>query len=179
MADFIASFSPIKQQVIKAPPEPKPEPIIEPAPAPAPRDEWDELIDKFMLIYPEFVPLLNTGNAEKDAQNKAFIKVIFEKIRCLYPEFNELEKCKQSLPYLMLVAHYLTMSGRASDLGITGANGVMANSSVGDVSVGYQPAPYSGADTDEFRYWLSLSPYGKEYLAWLARQSGLLYVNNY
>ena len=179
MADFIASFSPIKQQVIKAPPEPKPEPIIEPAPAPAPRDEWDELIDKFMLIYPEFVPLLNTGNAEKDAQNKAFIKVIFEKIRCLYPEFSELDKCKQSLPYLMLVAHYLTMSGRASDLGITGASGIMANSSVGDVSVGYQPAPYSGADTDEFRYWLSLSPYGKEYLAWLARQSGLLYVNNY
>lgn len=146
---------------------------------PAPRDEWDDLVDKFMLIYPEFAPLLNTGNAEKDAQNKAFIKVIFEKIRCLYPEFNELEKCKQSLPYLMLVAHYLTMSGRASDLGITGASGVMANSSVGDVSVGYQPAPYSGADTDEFRYWLSLSPYGKEYLAWLARQSGLLYVNNY
>ena len=175
MADFIASFSPIKQQVIKAPPEPEPEP----EPEPAPRDEWDDLVDKFMLIYPEFAPLLNTGNAEKDAQNKAFIKVIFEKIRCLYPEFNELEKCKQSLPYLMLVAHYLTMSGRASDLGITGANGVMANSSVGDVSVGYQPAPYSGADTDEFRYWLSLSPYGKEYLAWLARQSGLLYVNNY
>ena len=175
MADFIASFSPIKQQAIKAPPEPEPKP----APEPAPRDEWDDLVDKFLLIYPEFVPLLNTGNAEKDAQNKAFIKVIFEKIRCLYPEFSELDKCKQSLPYLMLVAHYLTMSGRASDLGITGASGVMANSSVGDVSVGYQPAPYSGADTDEFRYWLSLSPYGKEYLAWLARQSGLLYVNNY
>ena len=175
MADFIASFSPIKQQVIKAPPEPEPTP----EPTPAPRDEWDDLVDKFILIYPEFAPLLNTGNTEKDAQNKAFIKVIFEKIRCLYPEFSELDKCKQSLPYLMLVAHYLTMSGRASDLGITGANGVMANSSVGDVSVGYQPAPYSGADTDEFRYWLSLSPYGKEYLAWLARQSGLLYVNNY
>lgn len=173
MADFIASFTPVKRRTIKAPPEPTP------VPEPAPRDEWDELIDKFLLIYPEFAPLLNTGNAEKDAQNKAFIKVIFEKIRCLYPEFNELEKCKQSLPYLMLVAHYLTMSGRASDLGITGASGVMANSSVGDVSVGYQPAPYSGADTDEFRYWLSLSPYGKEYLAWLARQSGLLYVNNY
>ena len=171
MADFIASFTPVKQRTIKALPEP--------TPVPEPRDEWDDLVDKFMLIYPEFAPLLNTGNAEKDAQNKAFIKVIFEKIRCLYPEFNELEKCKQSLPYLMLVAHYLTMSGRASDLGITGANGVIANSSVGDVSVGYQPAPYSGADTDEFRYWLSLSPYGKEYLAWLARQSGLLYVNNY
>ena len=175
MADFIASFSPIKQQVIKAPPEPEPAP----EPEPEPRDDWDDLVDKFLLIYPEFAPLLNTGNAEKDAQNKAFIKVIFEKIRCLYPEFSELDKCKQSLPYLMLVAHYLTMSGRASDLGITGASGVMANSSVGDVSVGYQPAPYSGADTDEFRYWLSLSPYGKEYLAWLARQSGLLYVNNY
>ena len=173
MADFIASFTPLKQRAIKAPPEP------EPTPEPTPRDEWDDLVDKFILIYPEFAPLLNTGNAEKDAQNKAFIKVIFEKIRCLYPEFNELEKCKQSLPYLMLVAHYLTMSGRASDLGITGASGVMANSSVGDVSVGYQPAPYSGADTDEFRYWQSLSPYGKEYLAWLARQSGLLYVNNY
>ena len=87
MADFIASFSPIKQQVIKAPPEPEP--------APAPRDEWDDLVDKFILIYPEFAPLLNTGNAEKDAQNKAFIKVIFEKIRCLYPEFSELDTCKQ------------------------------------------------------------------------------------
>lgn len=155
------------------------EEINPPTPEQLPRDDWDDLVDKFLLIYPEFAPLLNTGNAEKDAQNKAFIKVIFEKIRCLYPEFSELDKCKQSLPYLMLVAHYLTMSGRASDLGITGASGVMANSSVGDVSVGYQPAPYSGADTDEFRYWLSLSPYGKEYLAWLARQSGLLYVNNY
>ena len=156
-------------------------PVVEPEPEPepAPRDEWDDLIDKFMLIYPEFAPLLNTGDAQKDAENRAYIKVILQKISCLYPEFSELDKCKQSLPYLMLVAHYLTMSGRASDLGITGANGVIANSSVGDVSVGYQPAPYSGADTDEFRYWLSLSPYGKEYLAWLARQSGLLYVNNY
>lgn len=153
--------------------------INPPAPEPLPRDDWDDLVDKFLLIYPEFAPLLNTGNAEKDAQNKAFIKVILQKISCLYPEFSELDKCKQSLPYLMLVAHYLTMSGRASDLGITGASGVIANSSVGDVSVGYQSAPYSGADTDEFRYWLSLSPYGKEYLAWLARQSGLLYVNNY
>ena len=156
-------------------------PIVEPEPEPEPepRDEWDDLIDKFMLIYPEFAPLLNTGDAQKDAENRAYIKAILQKISCLYPEFSELDKCKQSLPYLMLVAHYLTMSGRASDLGITGANGVIANSSVGDVSVGYQPAPYSGADTDEFRYWLSLSPYGKEYLAWLARQSGLLYVNNY
>ena len=63
-------------------------PIVEPEPAP--RDDWDDLVDKFLLIYPEFAPLLNTGNTEKDAQNKAFIKVIFEKIRCLYPEFSEL-----------------------------------------------------------------------------------------
>ena len=54
-----------------------------PAPEPAPRDDWDDLVDKFLLIYPEFVPLLNTENAEKDAQNKAFIKVIFEKNRFL------------------------------------------------------------------------------------------------
>ena len=93
-------------------------PIVEPEPLP--KDDWDDLVDKFLLIYPEFAPLLNTGNAEKDAQNKAFIKVIFEKIRCLYPEFSELEKCKQSLPYLMLVAHYLTISLRSSDLRIIG-----------------------------------------------------------
>lgn len=149
------------------------------APVIEPRDEWDDLVDKFMLIYPEFKPLLNTGDPVKDAENKAYLKIVLQKISCLYPEFNELEKCKQSLPYLMLVAHYLAMSGRASNLGITGANGLVANSSVGDVSIGYEPSPYSSGDTDEFRYWLSLTPYGKEYLAWLARQSGLLYVNNY
>ena len=44
-------------------------PIVEPEPEPepAPRDEWDDLIDKFMLIYPEFAPLLNTGDAQKVA----------------------------------------------------------------------------------------------------------------
>ena len=47
--------------------------INPPAPEPLPRDDWDDLVDKFLLIYPEFAPLLNTGNAEKDAQNKAFI----------------------------------------------------------------------------------------------------------
>lgn len=146
------------------PQEPEPEP-----------DFWDEILNKFLRVYPEFKPALNTGDEEKDADMKERFIMLLHKISCLYPEFNDLEKCENKFPYFMLVAHYALMSGLGDDLGLLAQNGLVSSSSVGGVSVSYQAAPYG---SDEFNYWLSLTPYGKEYLAWMARQAGLTYVNN-
>lgn len=135
-------------------------------------DFWGKLLDEFLAIYPEFEPLFEGEGAEK---MKARFKTLFHKISCLYPEFSDLKSCKNKLPYFMLVAHNAVIAGLGTPLGILAQNGLVASSSVGGVSVSYQGSPYANAD--EFGYFMSLTPYGKEYLAWLARQAGLSYVN--
>ncbi|EAK9907365.1 DUF4054 domain-containing protein [Campylobacter coli] len=127
-------------------------------------------LNQFLAVYPEFEPVIKT----QDDVDKFL--VVFDKVKCLYPEFKDLSKCKDKFPFYMLVAHYLVMSGLTKSIGILPQNGLIANSSVGDVSIGYQASPYS-TKGDELTYYLSLTPYGMEYLAWLARQAGLRIVN--
>lgn len=131
----------------------------------------DEILNKFLKIYPEFKPVLET-----DEQKATFYAQV-EKVACLYPEFKDLSKCCQSSPFLSLTAHYFVAGGFSAEIGITSAQqGVLASSSVGDISVSYQSSPYA-TKGDEFTYFLATTRYGQEYLAWLARQSGLRYVN--
>lgn len=127
-------------------------------------------LKQFLAVYSEFKPAIKT---QDDVNN---FLVVFEKVKCLYPEFKDLSQCKDKFPFYMLVAHYVVMGGLTKSIGILPQNGLIANSSVGDVSVGYQASPYS-IKGDELTYYLSLTPYGMEYLAWLARQSGLKIVN--
>ncbi len=127
-------------------------------------------IKQFLAVYPEFEPAIK---AQDDVDK---FLVVFDKVKCLYPEFKDLSKCKDKFPFYMLVAHYLVMSGLTKSIGILPQNGLIANSSVGDVSVAYQASPYS-TKGDELTYYLSLTPYGMEYLAWLARQAGLRIIN--
>ncbi len=100
---------------------------------------------------------------------------VFRRVSCLYPEFKNVKDCKK-IPLFALVAHYFVYQGFASSIGILSQKGLVASSSVGDVSVSYQSSPYANKGND-FSYFLSLTPYGMEYLAWLQRQAGLLYVN--
>lgn len=131
----------------------------------------EQICEKFLRIYPEFKPVLET-----DEQKENFYAQI-EKVKCLYPEFKDLNACIRSLPFLSLVAHYFVAGGFSAEIGITSAQqGVLASSSVGDISVSYQSSPYA-TKGDEFTYFLATTRYGQEYLAWLARQSGLRYVN--
>lgn len=129
----------------------------------------EELRAKFAAIYPEFGDILATdiGAAQFDA--------VCVKVQCQYTEFTDLADCTLLYPFLALVAHYFVDGGFAASIGITSAaSGLVANSSVGDVSVGYQSAPYD----DEYAYFLAKTKYGQEYLAWLKRRSGLIYVNH-
>lgn len=130
----------------------------------------NDFLNGFLGVYPEFKPLFM-----KNPETIANFEAIKSKVLCLYPEFANVKECKR-FPLYALVAHYFVMGGFASSIGILAQKGLVASSSVGDVSVSYQSAPYSTKGND-FTYFLSLTPYGMEYLAWLQRQAGLTYVN--
>lgn len=148
---------------IDEPIQDEPEPVIIP-------EEYAEIIEALLTIYPEFKPVLET---QEQVDN--FIAII-NQVRCLYPEFNDLKKCQNKYPLLMLIAHYAVMAGLTKSIGIYAQNGLVASSSIDGVSVSYQSSPYS-TKGDELTYYLSLTPYGLQYLAWLARQAGLKIVN--
>jgi hypothetical protein len=148
---------------IDEPIQDEPEPVIIP-------EEYAEIIEALLTIYPEFKPILETQE-----QINNFIAII-DQVRCLYPEFNDLKKCQNKYPFLMLIAHYAVMAGLTKSIGIYAQNGLVASSSIDGVSVSYQSSPYS-TKGDELTYYLSLTPYGLQYLAWLARQAGLKIVN--
>lgn len=162
-----------------------------------------ECLKEFLGFYPEFKPLFvkveliekeseNNENESKnehgekpkpelvevESVNEIMVKnweSLFKRVTCLYPEFRDAKKC-QKVPLYALVAHYFVYQGFASSIGILSQKGLIASSSVGDVSVSYQASPYAAKGND-FNYFLSLTPYGMEYLAWLQRRAGLLYVN--
>lgn len=133
--------------------------------------DFDTILQKFTAIYPEFKPVLETD------EQKEYFRGICSKVQCIFSEFKDLTKCKEFYPYLTLCAHYFVVAGFAKSIGITSSeNGVVGSTSIGDISVSYQASPYSNKG-DEFTYFLASTRYGQEYLAWLARQSGLKYVN--
>lgn len=144
-------------QEVTEPEVTEPEPIILP-----------ELLQNFLIIYPEFTEIF------KDENSINRVLAIVEQLKCLYPEFSDLEKCYNKQPFFMLLAHYIVMSGLANEIGIFAQNGLVASSSIDGVSVSYQGSPYS---SDELTYFLSLTPYGMAYLAWLRRQAGLRIIN--
>lgn len=135
------------------------------------KEQLNSICEKFIRIYPEFKPVLETD------EQKELLFAQIEKVKCLYPEFKDLDACDCTLPFLTLLAHYFVAGGFSTEIGITSSQqGVLASSSIGDVSVSYQSSPYSTSG-DEFTYFLATTRYGQEFLAWLKRQSGLRYVN--
>ena len=127
-----------------------------------------KLLQDFLVIYQEFTPIF------KDESVINRVLALIEQLKCLYPEFSDLDKCGDKHPFYMLLAHYLVMRGFTQELGIFSQNGLVSSSSIDGVSVSYQSSPYS---SDELTYFLSLTPYGIMYLAWLRRQAGLRIIN--
>ena len=127
-----------------------------------------KLLQDFLVIYGEFTPIFK----DESAVNR--VLALIEELKCLYPEFSDLERCMDKHPFYMLLAHYLVMRGFTQELGIFSQNGLVSSSSIDGVSVSYQSSPYS---SDELTYFLSLTPYGIMYLAWLRRQAGLRVIN--
>ena len=127
-----------------------------------------EPLASFVKFYPEFAEIFKDENVVDTAL------ALVEQIKCLYPEFLDLDNCYAKQPFFMLLAHYLVMRGFTQEIGIFSQNGQVSSSSIDGVSVSYQNSPYS---SDELTYFLSLTPYGMAYLAWLRRQAGLRIIN--
>lgn len=128
-----------------------------------------ELLAFFLYVYPEFKPLF------KDKESIEYFTMLSDKVISVYFSNKPLKSKADRYPLFMLIAHKLVMSGFSKSIGILSQDGAIASSSVGEVSVSFQATPYSNGD--EFTYNLSLTPYGREYLEWLARQAGLRIVN--
>lgn len=132
------------------------------------------LLKEFLNNFKEFKPLF------KSKQDIKYFYNTLNKIKCFNREFdnlndNNIDKFKHNINnFFLLIAHQLTMDGFAKNIGILPSDGLIASSSVGDVSISFQANPYG---KNEFSYWLSLTPYGRAYLACLARRTGILIVN--
>ncbi|WP_416861557.1 DUF4054 domain-containing protein [Helicobacter ganmani] len=125
-------------------------------------------LQELTKLFPELAP---TMQSQEDIEKW---EAVLKKVKCIYQEFSQPKTECEAYPLLVLVAHYGVINGLGNAVGITRADGVVASSSVGDVSVSFQTQPYGN---NEFTYFLGLTKYGLEFLAWLNRRSGLFYAN--
>ncbi len=123
---------------------------------------------EFFKTFPELKPTASTKEGLERWQN------VMKKVKCIYQEYSQPENICTAYPLFALTAHYGIIEGLGKEVGIVRADGVVASSSVGDVSVSFQTQPYGN---NEFTYFLGLTKYGLEFLAWLNRRSGLYYAN--
>lgn len=68
----------------------------------------------------------------------------------------------------LMTAHLLAIGVIIASGNYTGTPGIVTGSKVGDVSVTLAQPPYG---TDDWRYWLMLTPYGAQLLALLSAQA--------
>lgn len=134
---------------------------------------YPPLIARFLTTYSEFKEFANSED------NISTIENMINKIKCLFDEYKCIKldgrnNCKLELSFFMLVAHFLVIGGYVKDFGIEANQGIIASSSIDSVSVSFQSTPYNNSD---FKYQLSLTPYGKEYLWYLSLNRGIMYIN--
>ena len=142
--------------------------VIEINNAPKPTPINNPLYELFISTYKEFA----------DVEFAEVIKM-FAKIACIYSKYKNLTQTNtpalcDTYPFFMLVAHYLSIEGKAEVSGSFKGNGVVASSSIDGVSVSYAAPVYK----DNFQYFFTQTPYGQEYLAYLASNNSMMYVNN-
>lgn len=123
---------------------------------------------EFFKTFPELKPTASTKEGLEKWQS------VMKKVKCIYQEYAQPENICSAYPLFALTAHYGIIEGLGKEVGIVRADGVVASSSVGDVSVSFQTQPYGN---NEFTYFLGLTKYGLEFLAWLNRRNGLYYAN--
>ncbi|TLD85795.1 DUF4054 domain-containing protein [Helicobacter sp. MIT 05-5294] len=125
-------------------------------------------LEALCKMFPELAPTMQTQDEINNWE------AVLKKVKCIYQEFAQPKSDCEAYPLLVLTAHYGVINGLGNSVGITRSDGVVASSSVGDVSVSFQTQPYG---SNEFTYFLGLTKYGLEFLAWLNRRSGLYYAN--
>lgn len=113
-------------------------------------------IDEFYTYFPEF----NTD----DYTTVATAALTRAQVYITLKNCGRLKDDKRKLAIYLLTAHLTTLMYKNAQGDTASANGRVASASVGEVSVSYETLPTS---SDDFDYWLSLTPYGLELLALL------------
>ncbi len=117
-------------------------------------------INEFLIIYPQF----NTDVLKPIATYYLNDTIAWADCKWDLRRFG----CRINTAIYLLTAHRTFINAQAQK-GTNGQGGKVASASVGEVSVSYATIPAS----DNFDYWLSLSPYGLELLALIETISGM------
>lgn len=125
----------------------------------------EPIADLFYEVYPEFADKVNPDTVNAAVRR---VYILYAVLRGGATEELRIAAC-------MAAAHYLARSSAVTSEGEIGggAVGVVTNASVGGVSVGMQQKPVK----DMFEDFFASTPYGQEFLAWLATVGGISYVN--
>ena len=113
-------------------------------------------IDEFYTYFPEF----NTDDYTTIASAALARAQVYISLK----NWGRLQDDKRVLAVYLLMAHLATLMYKTSTGDTSSTSGRVASASVGEVSISYEALPTS---TDDFDYWLSLTPYGLELLALL------------
>ena len=113
-------------------------------------------IDEFYTYFPEF----NTD----DYTTIAAAALARAQVYISLKNWGRLQDDKRALAVYLLTAHLAALMYKTSTGDTSSTSGRVASASVGEVSISYEALPSS---TDDFDYWLSLTPYGLELLALL------------
>lgn len=135
-------------------------------------------MENFIIVYPEFKQLV-----ENEGYRSAFYNLI-AKIKCTTYRYNcisdyHLHECKM-YQFFALTAHYVVVSNLLpSQTGaLPGDGGIVSSASLGNASVSYDTSIDSKMiGSSAYKRFLYTTPYGKEYVAMLERNTGLLTIN--
>ncbi len=125
----------------------------------------EPIADLFYAVYPEFA----------DKVDPDVVNATGRRVYILYAVLRNGATEELKIAACMATAHYLARSSTVMSEGEIGGGdrGVVTNASVGNVSVGMQQKPVK----DMFEDFFASTPYGQEFLAWLATVGGISYVN--
>ena len=121
--------------------------------------------DIFYQIYPEFI-----GKVALEQ-----VQAVRARVYILFPVLHNGKTQEQQIAACMVIAHFIARSAMIAGNGQigAGAGGVASSASVGGVSVGIMAMPIK----DMTEYFFASTPYGQEFLMWLATIGGCCYVN--
>lgn len=138
------------------------------------------MLSKFTSVYPEFKELLSNEDYICSFYN------LIDKVKCVtyrYKCINDLHlhKCKM-YEFFTLAAHYVIVNnilpGAAAFSPGIGGGGVVTSASLGDASVSYDTnLDKAMIGNSPYKAFLYTTSYGKEYIAMLDRNTGLLTIN--
>lgn len=142
----------------------------------------NRLLCNFITTYPEFSPVGNDTSLVNRFYSLA------DKVRCVNNQYQcicdaHLHGCDLLYKYFALLAHYIVVSGVIPQDVIPGLQSPFSNAqrissvSLGDASINFDNSALTSNLENPTKGWLSITTYGREYLAYLQKSTGFLYIN--